>query len=111
MGKSRRSIACRSMSTAAILGYVAAGGLACGELAGIVLGRDRAVSSGALGGVHLAQVATQLAQLVAQLRGVLEAQLVGSRAHLLLELHDHPLELVLGHLLHLAALGRAPFAS
>src|SRR5580693_2192737 len=102
------------MSTAAILG----------DVAGRSLTRDSAVGARrepALGGVagygrrparvDLAQVATQLAQLVAQLRGVLEAQVVGRRDHLLLELDDHLLELVLRHLLAFAALGRTAFAT
>src|SRR4051794_4705465 len=43
--------------------------------------------------VQLAQLAAQLADLVAQARGVLEAQVVGRRQHLLLELDDRLLEL------------------
>src|SRR5271157_5664314 len=78
IGKSRLSIACRSRSTAAILSDVARRGLIC---------------------LKLPQVPSQFAQLVAQLRRVLEPQLVGGRDHLLLELHHHSLELVLGHLL------------
>ena len=61
---------------------------------------------GASSARDLPQVAAQLAQLVAQLRGVLEAQLLGGREHLLLELDDHPLELVLRHLLGRAAAWR-----
>src|ERR1700726_1901608 len=78
MGKSRRSIACRSISTAAILGDVARRGLAC---------------------VDLPQVAPQLAKLVPQLCRVLEAQVIGGGDHLLLQLDHHPLELMPGNLL------------
>src|SRR5476651_2632465 len=89
MGKSRRSIACRSMSTAAILGDVGRGSLTC---------------------LDLPQVAAQLAQLVAQLGRVLEAQLLGGKAHLLLELDHHPLELMLGQLSASCPRPSAPFA-
>src|SRR5437764_922723 len=65
----------------------------------------RASARGRLGRVDLAQVAAQVAQLVADLRGVLEAQLLGGELHLLLELYDHALELVSGEL---AARGAAP---
>src|SRR4051812_40276799 len=41
----------------------------------------------------LVQLAAHLADLVAQLRGVLEAQLLGGDEHLLLELDDRALEL------------------
>src|SRR5664279_458834 len=87
MGMSLRSIACLSSSTAGMLGDVAAWGPANGSLArGRFLGAD------------LLEVATQLAQLVAQLCRILEAQLIGGRDHLLLQLDLHPLELVPGHL-------------
>src|SRR6202034_225296 len=63
----------------------------------------------------LLQVAAQLAQLVAQLRGVLEAQVLGRRDHLLLELHDHPLERMAWSptrpLLPSSTLGGAAFAT
>src|ERR1700677_1778866 len=99
IGKSRRSIACRSKSTAGILSDVARRSLA---------DRDLAVRS--FRRADLLKVTTELAQLVAKLRRVLETQVLSGRDHLLLDLHDHPLELVFGHLLAGPALGRAAFA-
>src|SRR5580700_5761727 len=65
IGKSLRSTACRSKSTAGILSHVAGGSLDRQDLARRSLQR-----------LDLLEVATQLAQLVAQLRRVLEAQVV-----------------------------------
>ena len=97
IGKSRRSIACRSRSTARHPRRMSPAGVSAGRLP-----RAR----WAVCGSDLLQVAAQLAQLVAQLRGVLEAQLLGRREHLLLELDDQPLELVRRQLLGRAALAR-----
>src|SRR5271165_1130568 len=100
-------MAWRSKSTAAILGDVAGWSLACRSLAcrtsvhgGLAL---RPIAGGSLGRLDLPQVAADLAELVAQLGGVLEPQVLRGGQHLLLELHRHPLELVLWHLL-----GRRP---
>ena len=57
--------------------------------------------------LHVAQLSPQLADLVAQLRRVLEAEVVGGGDHLLLELDDHPLQLVLWHFLGLRTGGAA----
>ena len=65
------------------------------EVSDPLLGRDRGASSARIS----REVAAQLAQLVAQPRGVLEAQLLGGREHLLLELDGHLLELVRRQLL------------
>src|SRR6476661_9594619 len=114
------------MLTAAILGYVARRGLTCLEARlGVVLAVRRGVARNAvatvlarriiarrgLADVDLAEVAAQLAQLVAQLRCVLEAQLVGGRDHLLLQLDHHALELVLWHLPRRRRLAPRAFAA
>src|SRR4051794_38414655 len=78
--------------------------------------REKALQQGEKrsgGGLELFELAPQLLDLVAQLRRVLEAQLVGGQQHLLLELHDGARQLVRGHrLLALAAAlpaaGRGP---
>src|SRR5215217_2400896 len=49
------------------------------------------------------ELAPQVLDLIAQLRGVLEPQLLRRREHLLLELHDELLEFLLRHPLHLGA--------
>src|SRR5437588_5553833 len=56
----------------------------------------------------LAQLALQVADLVAQAGGVLEAQLGGRLVHLLLQGLDEPAELVVGHLQQLLPAGRLP---
>src|SRR5579872_887290 len=53
------------------------------------------------------QLATELLDLVAQLRGVLEAQLLGGGEHLLLELDHEALELLARHPLDLLAAAAA----
>src|SRR3954447_20760245 len=50
------------------------------------------------GGGRGVELAAQIADLVAELRGVLEAQVLGCREHLLLELHDRALELLPAHI-------------
>ena len=50
-----------------------------------------------LGGRRLVELVAQVADLVAQLRRVLEPQLLGGREHLLLELDDRRLDLVRLH--------------
>src|SRR5262245_34993260 len=62
---------------------------------------------------YLGELPPQVAKLVSQLRGVLEAQVVGGCRHLLLQLDGHPLELVLRDLLRLGGAGspRAPPAA
>src|ERR1035438_7054624 len=99
IGKSLRSTACRSKSTARILSDVARRGLAWRDLARRSFCR-----------LDLLQVAAQLAELVAQLGGVLEAQHVGRRDHLPLQLDHHPLELSPGHLPARSSLGRTALA-
>src|SRR4051794_13573783 len=59
--------------------------------------RPRSRRSGAGGRAQVLEVAAQLADLVAQPGGVLEAQLVGGDEHLLLELDDRALEVLHGH--------------
>src|SRR4051794_23112673 len=58
---------------------------------------------GGSGGLDRDQLPPQLLDLVAQLRRVLEAQLLGRREHLLLEGDDEALQLRAVHALHLAA--------
>src|SRR3954453_24208682 len=66
-------------------------------------GVDRAAEALELRFVELAELAAELADLVAQAGGVLEAEVVGRPEHLLLELDDRLLEVREGHLAGLLA--------
>ena len=57
---------------------------------------------------NASQLAAQLLDLVAELRGVLEAELLGGEVHLLLERDDELLELVARHPLDLGLPAAAP---
>src|SRR5688500_7609935 len=88
MGKSRRSMSWRSSGKGSSPGSVTRRAPAYPTVS----------SRRGLLGAGLVQVATQVADLVAQLGGVLEAQLVRGGQHLLLELHQQLLDLLGGHL-------------
>src|SRR5215210_5682735 len=91
----------RSASATEIAATALPGSVAASLIARPTLGRRRLVA------LDVGDLASQLADLVAQPRRVLEAQVLGGGEHLLLELDDRLLDLGERHVLRLRALALA----